>query len=92
MITRHKQAVYVEGSMEVPVKYFINWLLELQFKTASNNSVWINPAPFCVIRKINDARYTKKAFSSLTNEKQEANPETYLQEMYNSGIHTDVIS
>lgn len=66
--------------MEVPVKYFMKWSRQLQFKTTSYNSVWlIYPVHFCAMQKITYVKHIEMEVGLVKEGEKAANPETYRQ-------------
>ena len=75
----NRRRVYGEGTMAVPVENFAKWALKLQHQTQSGKDVRIYPAPFCVMRLLNDARYTTDEPGRPTDGQLKANPDNYRQ-------------
>lgn len=76
---KNRPRMYGDGVMAFHASEFVQWALELKTRTRSGESVWIFPAPFCVMRKINDARYRDNEHNRPTAAQLAAQPELYRQ-------------
>ena len=74
---KNRPAMYGEGNLAFQAKDFEYWAMQLKRKMDSGETIWIYPAPFCVMRKVNDARYSDKERNRPTPAQLAANPKLF---------------